>query len=176
MTAPALPAAATNHAKGGDTRMAQKILITLDDSENALRAVAFVAKSFSTDNQVTLLNVMLDSATLCNMDSPELIPLFKVQQASFCALEDKKRELVKAAMKQAKEALVAAGFSPDSVTVKIQDKKAGVARDILTEAEKGYDLIVIGRRGMSGIKEFFMGSISQKVLNGARDISVLIVN
>lgn len=155
--------------------MAQKILITLDDSENALRAVAFVAKSFATDNQITLLNIMLDTATLCSMDSPELIPLFKAQQASFCTLEDKKRELVKAAMKQAKRTLVEAGFSPDNVTVKIQDKKGSVARDILTEAEKGYDLIVIGRRGMSGIKEFLMGSISQKVLNGAKDISVLIV-
>lgn len=155
--------------------MAKKILIPIDDSENALRAVAFVASTFAADNQITLLNVMLDTATLCNMDSPELIPLFKVQQASFCALEDKKRELVKEAMKKSKEHLVNAGFSTDNISIKIQDKHSGVARDILTEAEKGYDLIVIGRRGMSGIKEFFMGSISQKVLNGAKDVSVLIV-
>ncbi|MBR9981718.1 MAG: universal stress protein [Desulfatitalea sp.] len=155
--------------------MAKKILIPIDDSENALRAVAFVSSSFARDNQVTLLNVMIDTATLCNMESPELIPLFKVQQATFCALEDKKRELVKDAMQQAKEALMAAGFSADNISIKIQDKQSGVARDILNEAEKGYDLIVIGRRGMSGIKEFFMGSISQKVLNGAKDISVLIV-
>jgi len=161
--------------KGGGTPMAQKILITLDDSENALRAVAFVAKSFATDNQITLLNIMLDTATLCKMDSPELIPLFKAQQASFCNLEDKKRELVKSALKQAKQTLVEVGFPPDNVAIKIQNKKTGVARDILAEAEKGYDLIVIGRRGMSGIKEFFMGGISQKVLNGAKDVSVLIV-
>ena len=155
--------------------MAKKILVPIDDSENALRAVAFIANTFTADNQVTLLNVMLDTATLCNMDSPELIPLFKVQQASFCQLGDKKRELVKDAMKKAKQALVAAGFSADNISIKILDKQSGVARDILNEAEKGYDLIVIGRRGMSGIKEFFMGSISQKVLNGAKDISVLIV-
>jgi nucleotide-binding universal stress UspA family protein len=156
--------------------MAQKILISIDDSENALRSVAFVAKTFSRDNQVTLLNIMLDTATLCNMDSPELIPYFKVQQSAFCTLEDKKRELVKEAAKKAKEILLGAGFSADHVTIKIQDKKNGVARDILAEGEQGYDLIVIGRRGISGIKEFFMGSVSQKVLNGAKDISVLIVS
>jgi len=156
--------------------MAQKILISIDDSENALRAVAFVAKTFSTDNRVTLLNVMLDTATLCNMDSPELIPYFKVQQSAFCTLEDKKRELVKEAANKARETLLGAGFSADNITIKIQDKKKGVARDILAEGEQGYDLIVIGRRGISGIKEFFMGSISQKVLNGAKDISVLIVS
>lgn len=156
--------------------MAQKILIAIDDSENAQRAVAFVAKSFSADNQILLLNIMIDSAALCKMDSPELIPLFKSQQTSFCTLEDKKRELVNAAMKKAKEILLAAGFSQDRVKAKVEEKNKGIARDILTEAEKGYDLIVLGRRGISGIKEFFLGSITQKVFNGAGDISVLIVN
>jgi len=156
--------------------MAKKILIALDDSENAFRAAEFVAQNFSKDNLVTLLSVMLDTAALCKMDSPELIPLFKSQQTSFCALEDKKRELMREAMKKAKNALVAAGFPPEHVTTKIEDKKHGVARDILAESEKDYQLIVMGRRGISGVKELFLGSVSQKVFNGAKDISVLIVN
>ena len=156
--------------------MPQKILIAIDDSENAQRAVQFVAKSFSTDNQVTLLSVVLDTAALCKMDSPELTPIFKSQQASFCVLEDKKRELVNAALTKAKGTLLAAGFSANRIVAKIEDKKHGVARDILAESAKGYDLIIIGRRGISGIKEFFLGSTSQKVFNGAKDISVLIVN
>ena len=156
--------------------MAQKILIAMDDSDNAQRAAEFVARSFSPDNRVTLFNVIPDTATLCNMNSPELTPLFKEQQASFCALESKKRELVNVALKRAKELLVKSGFSADHVKMKIEDKKHGVARDILVEAGKDYDLVVIGRRGLSGIKEFFLGSTSQKILNGARDVSVLIVN
>ncbi|MBI5894787.1 MAG: universal stress protein, partial [Desulfobacterales bacterium] len=71
---------------------------------------------------------------------------------------------------------IEAGFPADGVTIKIEDKKRGVARDILAEAEKGYDLIVIGRRGLSAVKDFFLGSTAQKVFNGAKDISVLIVN
>jgi len=35
---------------------------------------------------------------------------------------------------------------------------------------------VMGRRGLSGIKEFFMGSISQKVLALALDVPILLVN
>lgn len=156
--------------------MTQKILIAIDDSENAQRAVAFVAKKFSTKTPVTLLSIVIDTAALCNMDSPELTPLFKAQQTSFCVLEDKKRELINAAMQKAKETLLAAGFPPETVEIKIESKKRGVARDILAEAEKGYDLVVIGRRGLSGIKEFFMGSTSSKILNNIKDISVLIVN
>ena len=56
------------------------------------------------------------------------------------------------------------------------NKKNGIARDIVAEADSGYDEIVIGRRGISGIKELFMGSISQKVLNLAKEASVSIVN
>lgn len=156
--------------------MAQKILIAMDDSENALRSVELAARTFSTDNTIVLFNVMLDTAALCKMESPELIPLFKAQQTSFCTLEDKKRELVTDAMKQAKELLLAAGFNEKNVQVKVENKNKGVARDILAEAENGYDMIIMGRHGMSGIKEFFLGSISQKVFNGAKDISVLIAN
>lgn len=156
--------------------MPQKILVAVDDSDNAKRAVAFVAKRFAASNQVTLFSVILDTAALCKMDSPELTPIFKSQQASFCVLETKKRELVNAALKQAKETLIEAGFPEDRVMVKVEDKKGGVARDILAEAEKGYDLIVIGRRGVSAVKDFFLGSTSQKVFSGAKDISVLIVN
>lgn len=156
--------------------MTQKILIAMDDSENARRAVAFVAKSFAPSNTITLLNVMLDTAALCQMDSPELTPLFRSQQSSFCALEDKKRQLVTDAMKQAKEVLVAAGFADANVTIKVENKNRGVARDILNEAENGYDLIVVGRRGISGVKDFFLGSTSHKVFAGAKEISVLVVN
>ena len=156
--------------------MAQKILIALDDSDNALRAVDLVARSFSAENFVVLFNVMLDTEALCKMDSPELTPLFRSQQSNFCALEDKKRELVNAAIQKAKDTLLAAGFSPDHIEIKVENKNRGVSRDILAEAEDGYDIIVLGRRGLSGLKEFFLGSVSQKVFNSAKDISVLIAN
>ena len=55
-------------------------------------------------------------------------------------------------------------------------KKSGIARDIVNEANDGYDVVVIGRRGISGIKELFLGCISQKVLSLAKDISICIIN
>jgi nucleotide-binding universal stress UspA family protein len=156
--------------------MGQNILVAMDDSDNAFRAVAFVAKSLSPENKITLFNVVLDSASLCEMDSPELIPLFKSQQTSFCALEEKKRDLVSKAMQKAKQALIEAGFSENNIALKMETKKRGVARDIIAEAASGYDLLVLGRHGVTGVKDFFLGSTSQKVFNGAKDISVLIAN
>ena len=67
-------------------------------------------------------------------------------------------------------------FDENNITVKSELKKSGVARDIVKEAESGYNVIVLGRRGLSGIKDFILGSVSQKVFNLAKDISVLVVN
>ena len=156
--------------------MNKKVLVAIDDSENAVRAVEFIAHSFSTDNQITLFNVITDTAALCEMNSPELTPYFKSQQSSFCVLEEKKKELVNHAVQKAKNILMDAGFDENNITVKSGVKKSGVARDIVKEAKSGYNVIVMGRRGVSGIKEFILGSVSQKVFNLAKDISVLVVN
>jgi nucleotide-binding universal stress UspA family protein len=155
--------------------MAQKILVAFDDSENALRAVDYVAKSFRPDNSVTLFSVLQDSAALCDMNSPELTPYFKSQQQAFCTLEEKKKNLVQTALIKAKDLLLEAGFKPDSILIKAEPKKKSVARDIADEADVGYDLIVLGRQGTTGLKDYFMGTIAQKVLHLAQEISVLIV-
>lgn len=156
--------------------MSKKILVAIDDSENALRAVEFVSSSFSKDNKITLFNVMQDTATLCEMNSPELTPYFTSQQSAFCLLEDKKKELVGHALIKAKTMLLDAGFEEGNITTKAEFKNKGIARDIIQEAQDGYNVIVMGKRGVSGIKDFLLGSISQKVFNLAKDVSVLFVN
>jgi nucleotide-binding universal stress UspA family protein len=156
--------------------MAKKLLVAFDDSENAMRAVEFVANYFSPDNKVTLFNVIPDTAALCEMNSPELTPYFTAQQDSFCILEEKKKDLVRNAHQKAKNMLIDAGFEEKNITLKTEVKKSGIARDIVQEAQAGYDAIVLGRRGLSGIKEFILGSVSQKVFTLAKDISVLVVN
>ncbi|MFZ7126008.1 MAG: universal stress protein [Desulfobacterales bacterium] len=156
--------------------MPQKIIIAVDDSENAMRAVRQVAETFGKDTRITIFSVLPDTAMLCDMNSPELTPLFRSQQSSFCQLEDKKRALVTEACRNAKQILVGAGFPESQVEIHTEVKKKGVARDIVHLAESGYDLIVIGKRGHTGIKEFFMGSVPQKVLQLAKDTSVLVVN
>jgi nucleotide-binding universal stress UspA family protein len=154
--------------------MAKKILVALDESENAMKALDYVVRSFTPDHEVTLFNVALDTAAICDMNSPELTPYFTAQQIAFCSLEDKKKELVKKAMEEGMARLTRAGFQAGRVSLKMETRKKGIARDILAEAQSGYDTIVMGRRGLSGITEFFIGSVSQKVLNNARGISVVL--
>ncbi len=157
--------------------MTTKILIAMDESENSRRAVDFVGTCLNTDAEVVLFSVLLNTESMCNMQSPELIPYFVEQQTSFCILEDKKKELVQQSLEAAKKKLIQQGFADGRVHTKTEVRKKGIARDIITEADNGgYDLVVLGRRGLSGIKDFIMGSISQKVLNGVDKSSVLLVD
>lgn len=75
----------------------------------------------------------------------------------------------------------------DKVTAKARDKVGGIpgaqvvtkqgpaAKVILEEAEEiGADLILIGSRGLGGLSEFVLGSVSHNVVQHAR-IPVLVV-
>ncbi|MDJ0780434.1 MAG: universal stress protein [Desulfosarcinaceae bacterium] len=155
--------------------MQTQILLAMDDSENALRAATLVATCFKPDSRVTLFNVAVDTATLRHLKRPALAPHLRSQQHHFNLLEEKKRKRVAETIRQARQILLANGFDAAQVTTKSQPIRTGIARDILSEARSGYDLIVLGRRGLSGIKDFFSGSTAHKVFNYAKDIAVLIV-
>ena len=156
--------------------MKHKILVAFDESENAKRAVDYIAQIFPRDAEITLFSVLQDSAAICEMNSPELTPYFNSQKQAFCALEDQKRAIVSEASQKAMTSLIENGFQKELITIKIESKKNSIAKDIAEEARSGYSLVVLGRRGLSGIKEYFLGSISSKVLHMATDVSLLFVN
>jgi nucleotide-binding universal stress UspA family protein len=156
--------------------MEKRILVAMDESANALRAAQFVAQSFTPDHQVVLFHVVMDTPTVCSINSPELTPLFMQHQISFCSIEEKKKELVGKAMSEAKMLLTQAGFPEKNISQRMEKRKKGIARDIIAEAKTGYHAVVMGRRGLSGVAEFFIGSVSQKVLHGTKDLSVILVS
>jgi nucleotide-binding universal stress UspA family protein len=142
-----------------------------------MKAVNYVARDMEKTGSVTLFSVLPDATAACGLDGPTLVPLFQKGKQAFCALEEAKKDSVKAFMEKAKETLVKGGFSSKNVAVKTQKKKVGIARDILKEAEKGkYTTLVIGRRGLSGIKQFLLGSVSNKIVQLAKKVSVIVVD
>ena len=156
--------------------MGKRILVAFDDSDNSMRAVELIAQAFTHDHEITLYSVLPDTAAICEMYSPELTPYFLSQRDAFCSIEDAKKGLVEGAIKRAENLLQNAGFERKNIKVKVETQKKGIARDIINEASSGYDVVVLGRRGLSGIKEFLLGSISQKVLHSTKNVSVLLVD
>ncbi|MGD8436046.1 MAG: universal stress protein, partial [Syntrophobacterales bacterium] len=87
--------------------------------------------------------------------APELVELWK----------NKAGEQIAPYMKKANEMLLEAGIPEAQIKTKVVDGSRDAASDILKEAKSNdYGTVVLGRRGHSGVKEFFMGSVTSKVL------------
>jgi nucleotide-binding universal stress UspA family protein len=72
--------------------------------------------------------------------------------------------------------LVHAGVSESAISVLIQKRRGGVARDILAETYRGeYDALVIGRKGMGGIEESILGSVASRTVSRLAGVSVWLV-
>jgi nucleotide-binding universal stress UspA family protein len=87
----------------------------------------------------------------------------------------KREKTVEAFLVDATDLLVKAKVDKDQIRVILQEEKAGLARDILAESERGYDAIVLGRSGFSKPQGFFLGSVSRKIVEGVKNTPVWVV-
>ena len=156
--------------------MPQKILIALDGSEISSKIAEFAAKTVSENSVITLFSVISNVDLLCELDPPFVKGIFSKQYPNYCqTIQNEKRRVLEETLETGRQIFLGAGFEAESMSTKIEIMKYDVALTIIEEARTGYDLIVLGRRGHSGLKKFLLGSVSQKVLQAVEDISVLIV-
>ena len=143
----------------------KNILVAMDRSEGAMRAVDFVGELMGGhDFKVTLLHVIRNGEKLKPGASYKPLPEEDIQT------EERKMQAV---FDEAKRRLIDHGFKSDHVTQKIIAGVLSRPRAIVQEAEQGgYSPIVIGRRGLSKFQEFFMGSVSNQVIQLGVDQAV----
>ena len=156
--------------------MTKKILAALDDSANAMRAVEQIAGTYSPENKITLYSALPEVDFRCIMDFDSMNREQFEMHFSLCNdMQIQKKNAIEQALRKAKDRLLQSGFAEENITIKIDRGSSDIARDIVSEADSGYDVIIMGRRGRSAFKEFILGSISQKVLHSVKDKSVMIV-
>lgn len=138
----------------------KKALLATDSSQASLNAAHLVAElaAQNPDLTVTILHVV---------PLPEVLTPAAAAGAPLTLpgrLDDYINEVLPEVLKKTKEAL---GLPDERVTTK---HAIGVPADaIIQEASQGgYDVILMGRRGLSPVKEFFLGSVSHAVLHAAR--------
>lgn len=130
-----------------------KILIPVDGSANALRAVEYAiahAAALKDAPQLLLLNVQWNVAT-------GNVKLFIDQQT----IDDYYREQGMAALQSARDALDAAGLSYQ-YHVSVGTPAEGIAQ---YASEQSVDQIVMGRQGQGGLQALLLGSVVNKVLH-----------
>ncbi|MDR3641504.1 MAG: universal stress protein [Humidesulfovibrio sp.] len=147
----------------------KNILIAVDASDNARRAVEYAATMLegAKNMRVTLLYI-------------ERAPgrdLFDTEEAWLgqCKLE---HERVFGFLKDARARLLAAGL-PDAAIAErtlLCSAEPSIAQTILDmQQEGGYGTLVVGRRGLTKGEEFLFGSVSTKLVHNARNCAVWVV-
>jgi nucleotide-binding universal stress UspA family protein len=149
----------------------KNVLVAVDHSVNAMRAVGHAAFMLSgTDVKVTVFHSKRD---LRRFVPAEVLQEFPGVQKFW---QRKAGDVVAPYMKKAREMLIEAGLSENQISVKLVDGSRSAARDILKEAEENtIGTIILGRKGCSDVKDYSMGSITKKVLDGASDMAVCVV-
>jgi len=156
-----------------------KLLIALDSSEGAWRAVDYVAETLGKTPgvQVTLLHI-LSGLPPAYWDDGHVLQekereARKRLVASWQQGQEKQwQDLVN----KAHQRLTAAGLAQGAVANKFKPKYYDVSDDILDEAKTGaFDTIVMGRRGLGMAKSLLLGSVTRKVVDNAKGCAVVIV-
>ncbi len=144
--------------------MLNKILVPVDGSETAWRALA-EAKDLAVKFGASLVVV-----NVVQMYSSMSIPVVPLDQETFRDGNKALREIGEKILADAKEKLT--GFI--GPVEYVQDVGHPSRRILAVCEDQQCDAIVIGCRGLSGIEEFFLGSVSSKVLEYSK-VPVLVV-
>jgi nucleotide-binding universal stress UspA family protein len=154
--------------------MNKKILVAIDGSRNSLEALDYINHlgSLCPDIHLVLFHVL-----------PPVPPVYKedllknpVAQKYIAQWKKRHQEAIEQVLHKSRDKLIRWGWDEARIRIKSQEKRIGVARDILFEAQNGlYDAVVLGRRGLTKVEEFFLGSVSGKVLQGSGDVPVWLI-
>jgi nucleotide-binding universal stress UspA family protein len=141
----------------------RKILLAVDGSDQSFEAVRYVSQLFSPNQmEVVLFHVM--SKIPETFWDIEKNPAFRHQLAPVAAWATQQQTAIQEFMERSKELLVDQGVSEKSVSIRMQEREAGIARDIIREAQENYDAVVVGRWGVSKLKDLVWGSIAGKLV------------
>ncbi len=139
----------------------KKILVATDGSETSNKALIEARKIGELrESKITIINIVNDVV---------IHPYLVTQDYSIKTNEglvSLSKELLNEALK------LFEGFSGE---VEVKQRIGSAGREIIEEAnEGGYDLLVMGNRGLGAISRAMLGSVSNKVLNHVKT-DVLIV-
>lgn len=159
----------------------RKILIAVDGSENAERAVSYTGGIVGNTPgfQVQLLYVE-------RLPQRDLFPDENSWEKSCKEQEDTVRRF----LSDSRQKLEQSGLDPSDVTEEYVvhckspfyepppycSRGHSIAQNILVAAERGgFGTVVVGRRGVSKAEEFLFGSVSTKIIHSARNCTVWVV-
>ncbi len=152
----------------GQLPVNQKILLAIDGSPSSIKAVDFVAEHLGGHHYaVCLVHVLRGYGGLAPEEPDFMMP------GEYVELEHNTMMRI---FSDTRDKLVKAGFDDGRIDEKLITGAYSRAGAIVQEAERGgYSTIVAGRRGLSRVQEFFMGSVSNKIIHTGQKFTVWLI-
>ena len=157
-----------------ETNIRRKILLAVDGSDQALEAVRYISAIVPADQT----NIVLFSV---GTGFPEVFwdmnnnPLYHSKKTKVMGWLADHQLLLGEFKEKALKILSSAGFPENAVSVKTQGKKIGILKDIIQESYQDYSAIVVGRTGVSRLKDLILGSMAGKLAEKIKHIPTVIV-
>ncbi|HXX58332.1 MAG TPA: universal stress protein [Thermodesulfovibrionales bacterium] len=157
----------------------KNILIAIDDSPCALRAVGYVGQQFSGmgDLEITLFHV-LPYVPAGFWDDGHILTAGEREERKKVVDRWLSNQTLKLdpLFREAVKILTGKGIGQERITIRSVSDSTDVAGSILEEAQSGgYQTLVMGRCGRSQAERRLMGSVTTKVVNHGAGIAVCIV-
>ena len=156
------------------------ILAALDDSDYAERIFGHLAQYLAPfpGARITLFHVMPAKPPEFWDDGHILDKAERTEREGLVAAWRSEYEKQMAGIfGRAKEVFTSSGMNEKQVNSLMPTRMRGISRDIIAEASRGdYNILAFGRRGVSAISDFNLGSRAAKMLQGASDCSLIVVN
>jgi len=155
----------------------REILVAMDGSPGAMKAVDFVANLFGGTNalvsakEVVLFHAMRHLA-FPFMDTGDASPMKEIEEM----LWSEDQEVMEQVFEDAKARLFKAGFQTAQVRTKIVKGVNSRAAALIGKVKTNvYGTLVVGRTGVSQVDEFNIGRVSNKVVHHAENMAVWII-
>ena len=142
----------------------KKILVAIDGSKQSTDAAWYASKLLSKKRtEVLLFHVQPEVPdVLRDTYNDTELSMFQGAVRDWTISHEK---LVDHAIQKARRYFINAGFPEESVNIKIQLRKSGIARDILSEVRNGYNMLVAGRTGLGNVIGITIGSVAGKLID-----------
>ncbi len=152
----------------------KKILLAVDGSGQSLDAVRYVGKVLASQKAEVVLFIVIRKIDEAFYDMG-IDPFYSERIASIRAWEREQNEIIQEVINRATQILMESGIARESVTENIHQRKTGVAGDIVIESKNDYSAVVVGRTGLSKLKDFVFGSIADKLIENLTHVPVWMV-
>ena len=153
----------------------KRLLVAVDGSAQSLNAVRYVARNFAPAGLKVNLMYVMPTAPETFWDLEKDAFFMQKMKSRYAQWKREARKLARGFVDDARNVLVKANVQEKQVGVILQEREVGIARDIIEESKKGYDAVVLGRRGLSKLEDIFLGSVSSKIVQRVGKIPVWVV-